>query len=35
MHVHEKARNVNSEPEQVTSFCISFLIEKKKNYVGE
>lgn len=35
MHVHEKARNVNSEPEQVTSFCIFFDRKKKKNYVGE
>lgn len=35
MQVHEKARSINSELEQVTSFFISFLIGKKKNYVGE
>ena len=33
MQVHEKARSVNFEPEQVTSFFISFLIGKK-SYVG-
>lgn len=34
MQVHEKVRSINSEPEQVTSFFISFLTGKK-NYVGE
>ena len=35
MQVHEKVRSINSEPEQVTSFFISFLTGKKKIMWGK